>query len=96
MFSLQSAVRDLDAKQTEAAPSFGTGLRLDFMRGMARAGAGFMTLLDVTRVLSVNDMAAMVTCSPQERGPWSRGGGGFTSTLSEEQSSRFPSALAWQ
>lgn len=60
MFSLQSAVRDLDAKQIEAAPSFGTGLRLDFMRGMARTGAGFMTLLDVTRALSVNDLAAMV------------------------------------
>lgn len=54
-----NAVLDLDAEQIEPAPSFGTGLRQDFIRGMARTEAGFIILLDVSRVLSVDDMAAL-------------------------------------
>jgi purine-binding chemotaxis protein CheW len=59
-----NAVLDMDAAQIEPTPSFGTGLRQDFIRGMARTDAGFIILLDVGRVLSVDDMAAMAECQP--------------------------------
>lgn len=61
-----NAVLDLDADQVEPAPSFGTGLRQDFIHGMARTDAGFIILLDVTRVLSVDDMAALAHASTTE------------------------------
>ena len=58
-----NAVLDMDASQIEPPPSFGTGLRQDFIRGMARTDAGFIILLDVGRVLSVEEMAAMTQSS---------------------------------
>jgi len=58
-----NAVLDMDAAQIEPAPSFGTGLRQDFIRGMARTDAGFIILLDVGRVLSVEDMAGLASAA---------------------------------
>lgn len=58
-----NAVLDLDGEQIEPAPSFGTGLRQDFIRGMARTEAGFIILLDVARVLSVDDMSALANAA---------------------------------
>ena len=52
-----NAVLDMDATQIEPPPSFGTGLRQDFIRGMARTDSGFIILLDVGRVVSVEDIA---------------------------------------
>lgn len=54
-----NAVLDVGPGDIEPPPTFGTGLRQDFIRGMARTDAGFIILLDVARVLSVDDMAAM-------------------------------------
>lgn len=54
-----NAVLDMEAGQIEPAPSFGTGLKQEFIRGMARTEAGFIILLDVGRVLSVEDMAGL-------------------------------------
>lgn len=54
-----NAVLDMEPAQIEPAPSFGTGLRQDFIRGMARTDTGFIILLDVGRVLSVEDMASL-------------------------------------
>jgi purine-binding chemotaxis protein CheW len=54
-----NAVLDMESAQIEPAPSFGTGLRQDFIRGMARTEAGFIILLDVGRVLSVEDMVGL-------------------------------------
>ena len=58
-----NAVLDMEAGQIEPAPSFGTGLRQEFIRGMARTDAGFIILLDVGRVLSVEDMAGLASAS---------------------------------
>lgn len=63
-----NAVLDLEADQIEPAPSFGTGLRQEFIRGMARTEAGFIILLDVSRVLSVDDMAALAGAAVAESG----------------------------
>lgn len=54
-----NAVLDMEAEQIEPPPSFGTGLKQEFIRGMARTEAGFIILLDVGRVLSVEDMAGL-------------------------------------
>ncbi|WP_297912575.1 chemotaxis protein CheW [Thiomonas sp.] len=54
-----NAVLDLDASQIEPAPAFGTGLRREFIQGMARMDSGFIILLDIPRVLSTEDLAAL-------------------------------------
>ncbi len=41
----------------EPPPSFGTGIRPDFISGMAKRSNRFIILLNVNRVLSVNEMA---------------------------------------
>lgn len=58
-----NAVLDLEAGQIEPAPSFGTGLQREFIQGMARLDSGFIILLDVTRVLSTADLAALAQAS---------------------------------
>lgn len=58
-----NAVLDMEPAQIEPAPSFGTGLRQDFIRGMARTETGFIILLDVGRVLSVEDMAGLASAT---------------------------------
>jgi len=54
-----NAVLDLEAAQIEPAPTFGTGLQREFIQGMARLDSGFIILLDVVRVLSTEDLAAL-------------------------------------
>jgi purine-binding chemotaxis protein CheW len=50
------AVLDIDPRDVEPAPAFGTGIRTDFIAGMARDGGGFTIILDVRRVLSLDDI----------------------------------------
>jgi purine-binding chemotaxis protein CheW len=49
-------VLDLGPDDVEPPPSFGAGVRLDFLRGLARHGKQrFLLLLDIDRVLSATD-----------------------------------------
>lgn len=50
------AVLDIDAADVESAPTFGAGIRSDFIAGMARDERGFTIMLDVRRVLSLEDI----------------------------------------
>jgi len=50
------AVLDIDMGEVEPAPPFGAGLRTDFISGMARDERGFTIILDVRRVLSLDDI----------------------------------------
>ena len=50
------AVLDIDAADVETAPTFGAGIRTDFIAGMARDERGFTIMLDVRRVLSLEDI----------------------------------------
>jgi len=50
------AVLDIEASNVEQAPPFGAGLRTDFIAGMARGEDGFTIILDVRRVLSLDDI----------------------------------------
>jgi purine-binding chemotaxis protein CheW len=50
-------VVDINQQDIEPPPSFGTGIRPDFINGMAKRNGHFVILLNVNRVLSVDEMA---------------------------------------
>jgi purine-binding chemotaxis protein CheW len=54
-----SAVLDIAASDIEPAPAFGTRIRTDFIAGMAKVGGKFVILLDVDRVLSMDEMTTL-------------------------------------
>jgi len=49
-------VLDIESDKVEQAPPFGAGIRTDFIAGMARDERGFTIILDVRRVLSLDDI----------------------------------------
>lgn len=54
-----SEVIDIPAAEIEPAPTFGAKIRTDFIDGMGKVNGRFVILLNVQRVLSVEEMAAM-------------------------------------
>lgn len=52
-------VIDLDPKQIEPAPRIGTQIRTDFIRGMGKRDAQFIMILDIDRVFSADELAAI-------------------------------------
>lgn len=64
------SVLDIPHSEIEPAPRFGSGIRTDFIEGMVKIDAGFIILLKVASVLSVNDMKLLV----QSGGPDADGG----------------------
>ncbi len=54
-------VLEFSAEQIEPTPQFGAGLRTEFIRGMGKMGGQFMVLLEMARVLSMDEMAALAT-----------------------------------
>ena len=50
-------VVDISQQDIEPPPSFGTGIRPDFINGMAKRNGHFVILLNVNRVLSIDEMA---------------------------------------
>lgn len=59
MVDVVNEVVDIDAVDIEPAPSFGALIRPEFISGMARRAGGFTIVLDVSRVLSVDEMSAL-------------------------------------
>jgi len=55
-----NAVLEIDASDIERAPSFGARLRTDFIAGMAKVGQRFVILVNVAKVLSLEDMATLI------------------------------------
>jgi len=55
-----SEVLSIGASEIEPAPAFGSDLASEFIAGVAKVGDRFVILLDVNRVLSVAEMAALV------------------------------------
>ncbi|GAB5479136.1 MAG: hypothetical protein Marn2KO_26030 [Marinobacter nauticus] len=47
----------------EPPPRFGSGLRADFIAGMVREDSGFVIILDINRVLSVEDMKRIASAA---------------------------------
>lgn len=54
-----SAVRQIDAAQIEPSPSFGSGIRADFIEGMAKVNGQFVILMDLGRVLSLEEISML-------------------------------------
>jgi purine-binding chemotaxis protein CheW len=48
-------VTDLPPAEIEVAPSFGTRIKVDYLKGMGRAGQRFILLLDIDRVLAAEE-----------------------------------------
>lgn len=51
-------VLEIEAADVEAAPSFGSRVRADFIAGMGKVRGRFVILLDVERVLSLDEPVA--------------------------------------
>ncbi len=52
-------VLEIDARDIEPPPAFGARIRADFVSGMAKHKGGFIVLLNVNRVLSVDEMVGL-------------------------------------
>ncbi len=52
-------VLEIPAEQIEPPPSFGARIRTDFICGMGKVGGRFVILLNVSRVLSVDELAML-------------------------------------
>ena len=54
-------VLDLEPHQIEPAPKIGTKLRTDFIRGMGKRDEQFIIILDIDKVFSSEELAAVVS-----------------------------------
>lgn len=52
-------VIDLEPKQIEPAPRIGRQIRTDFIRGMGKRDTQFIMILDIDRVFSADELAAI-------------------------------------
>jgi purine-binding chemotaxis protein CheW len=52
-------VLEIAPSDIEPPPAFGAHIRTDFIQGMAKVGGRFVILLDIGRVLSVDELAAL-------------------------------------
>ncbi|WP_239151294.1 chemotaxis protein CheW [Virgisporangium aurantiacum] len=53
----------------EPAPAFGAGIRADYISGMAKRDHGFVVVLDIGKVLSIRDIAAINAAMAEATGP---------------------------
>lgn len=54
-----NAVLEIPASEIEPAPAFGAKIRTDFIEGMGKVDGKFVILLNVNRVMSVEEIGAM-------------------------------------
>ncbi len=59
-----SEVLDIGERDIEPAPAFGSNLRSEFIAGVGKVNGKFVILLDVNRVLSVEEMASLTAETP--------------------------------
>jgi purine-binding chemotaxis protein CheW len=58
-----SQVIDLRPEDVEPPPTFGTRIRADYLLGMGKAGKKFVLMLDINRVLSINELLDVASFS---------------------------------
>lgn len=63
MVDIVNEVLEIAESEIEPAPSFGASIRTDFINGMGKVDGQFMILLDVDRVLSIDELSAVVDIS---------------------------------
>ena len=54
-----SEVLDIPAEDIEPPPEFGARIRIDFISGMGKINGKFVVLLDVNRILSIDEVAVI-------------------------------------
>ena len=59
-----SQVMDLPPSQIEPPPTFGTRIRVDFVRGMGRVGTHFVPVLELSRLLDADELLAAGKVAP--------------------------------
>ena len=59
MVDAVSEVLEIASAEIEPPPSFGAKIRTDFISGMGKVNGSFVILLDVGRVLSVEEIAVL-------------------------------------
>ena len=66
MVDAVSAVLSIGVDHIEPCPSFGAGIRADFIEGMINVNERFIVVLDVQRVLSVDELASLLGMSAED------------------------------
>lgn len=61
MVDAVNEVVDIEAANIEPAPSFGANIRADFIEGMGKIEGKFIILLNVNKVLSVDEISTLAT-----------------------------------
>jgi purine-binding chemotaxis protein CheW len=56
-----SEVLEVSSADIEPAPTFGARIRSDFIEGMGKIGGKFVIILDIQKVLSIEEIAALAT-----------------------------------
>jgi len=59
MVDAVSEVLEIQASEIEPPPSFGAKIRADFIAGMGKVAGKFVIILQIDRVLSVDEMALL-------------------------------------
>ena len=63
MVDAVSEVIEIAAKEIEPAPSFGAKIRADFIHGMGKVNGKFVIILNIVKVLSVDEIAMLAKVS---------------------------------
>ena len=61
-----SEVLEVSSADIEPAPAFGARIRADFIEGMGKIGGKFVIILDIQKVLSVEEIAALATVAERD------------------------------
>lgn len=64
-----SEVLEIPGSEIEPAPSFGARIRTDFIAGMGKVAGKFVILLDINRVLSVEEISRLCATSAGDANP---------------------------
>ena len=64
-----NAVMEIAADSIEPPPTFGTRVDVDFIEGMAKSGGRFVIILNLSRVLSIAEIAAIKSVDRVEGPP---------------------------
>jgi purine-binding chemotaxis protein CheW len=59
MVDAVSEVLEIPAREIEPPPAFGARIRADFIQGMGKVAGKFVILLDIDRILSIDEIATL-------------------------------------
>jgi len=65
MVDAVSEVLEIPGSEIEPPPAFGSRIRADFIAGMGKVNSKFVIILDIQRVLSVDEMATLANIGGQ-------------------------------